>query len=182
VLGSFFLLTGSLAQTVLIVKPFGSLPVCYIMVPMRQIPLTRGYFALIDDEDFDELSRYKWSYCNGYAVRGERHNGKYVAIPMHGQLMHPTRPLVVDHINRHSLDNRRANLRLATRSQNAVNAKLSRANSSGVKGVSYHKSNKLWRAYISVDGRIVQLGMSKSFEKAVQLRLEAQQNVYGGIA
>jgi hypothetical protein len=159
----------------------------------RRIPLTQGYFALIDPADYPALSRYNWRLCRTkgkntlYAERSIRlPNGKYSRILMHrevlslpkGEVMENT-PLasstknqilktknyhrdysdgyVIDHINRNGLDNRRANLRLATVAQNAWNSKK-RNSHSGYKGVCYDKVKQRWRAAIVNHGRRIHLG------------------------
>jgi len=89
---------------------------------MRQIELTQGKFSIIDDEDFEYISQWKWYYLNlGYAVRksGGRANQKLVY--MHRAIMCPPDELDIDHINRNRLDNRRSNLRICTRKENLAN-------------------------------------------------------------
>jgi len=86
-----------------------------------RIPLSRGLFARVDPEDFEELSRYKWSASqsgkNFYAVRQEK--GR--TILMHRQIMAPPEGMIVDHINRNKLDNSRANLRVCSHRENTRN-------------------------------------------------------------
>lgn len=90
---------------------------------MKQIPLTQGQFALVDDEDFDFLMQWRWYYsksnCDntGYAVRYE--NGK--GIRMHRVVMNTPANLVVDHINHNGIDNQKHNLRNCTNTENAHN-------------------------------------------------------------
>src|SRR6266571_3907808 len=91
-------------------------------IHIGHVPLTKDQVALVDDKDFWNLMQYKW-----YAQ--ERKNGQYYAVRhsedhtkiiyMHSFL---TGRLETDHINGNSLDNRRSNLRVATRSQNSANA------------------------------------------------------------
>jgi hypothetical protein len=138
----------------------------------RRIKLTQGYFALIDPADYPRLSRYNWRLCRTkgkntlYAERSIRlPDGKYSRILMHRQVLshelrdtsHESRVTVIDHINRNGLDNRRANLRLATVAQNAWNSKK-RKSRSGYKGVCYDKAKRRWRAAIVNHGRRIHLG------------------------
>lgn len=80
----------------------------------------------------------------------------------------------LDHINRNKSDNRIANLRLVNRSQNMHNVSLHKHNSSGHKGVSWHKPRKKWRAYIFVDYTQVHLGLFDKISDAVKARKQAE--------
>lgn len=122
------------------------------------------YQALVDDQDYDRLNKFRWSITNnGYAIR--RLKDKYFL--MHREIIDIPKGMDTDHINRNKLDNRRKNLRIATRSQNNANQRLNSYNSSGYKGVSWNKTLKLWMAYIKVDGkRHVQ--WEKNREKAAE--------------
>ncbi|KKN85724.1 hypothetical protein LCGC14_0275290 [marine sediment metagenome] len=131
---------------------------------MRIIKLTRGYATKVDDEDYEELSKYRWHVCtmqggpkavrNVPRVKGERPGTIY----MHRQIMKAPKGVLVDHVNHDTLDNRRiANLRVCTRSQNAANRKKTRG-SSRFKGVYWDKPKKKWRAQILVSGHYRNLG------------------------
>jgi hypothetical protein len=141
----------------------------------RKIPLTQGRFALIDPADFPRLNRYKWRLCRTrgknvlYAERSIRlPNGRYSRILMHrevlslskGELIKAPAGYVIDHINGNGLDNRRANLRLATVAQNAWNSRK-RNSRSGYKGVWFAADKGLWRAAIVYHGRRIHLGYFK---------------------
>lgn len=102
---------------------------------VRQVPLSRGMFAIVDAADFPKLFGHKW-----YAVRRHRNfyaetkiNGKPVL--MHIFLIGKRRGFVTDHINGDGLDNRRCNLRFATHLQNMANRKRAIHSKSGFKGV-----------------------------------------------
>ncbi len=130
----------------------------------RRIPLSQGHFAIVDPQDYQRLSRYKWRLCRIrgknvlYAERSIRlPGGKYSRILMHRQLIEAPEGYVIDHINGCGLDNRRANLRLATVAQNAWNSKK-RNPRSGYKGVWFAKDKGLWRASIVCHGRRMHLG------------------------
>lgn len=94
------------------------------------IPLTRGLFALIDDEDADDISQFRWHALESannpgryYAYRRARlRPGPSVTLYMHRAIMKPPIGFHVDHINHNRLDNRRCNLRIATQAQNNSNA------------------------------------------------------------
>ena len=128
--------------------------------PFRRIPLTKGKYAIVDPEDYERLNRYKW-YANKcgktfYASRTVRtgKKKKRININMHREILNPPHPLVVDHINRNSLDNRKANLRPATHAQNSINRKYIKRKDSLSKynGVSWHKPRKKWQVQICFNG------------------------------
>jgi hypothetical protein len=135
---------------------------------MKEISLTRGLVALVDDEDFEALSKYKWFCVNGYAARKVKTvNGR------RNFLMH--RAILgleykggeeVDHRNGNKADNRKENLRVCTRSQNMKNYSRPCNNSSGCKGVSLHKLTGKWQAYITCDTKRKHLGLHETIEEA----------------
>ena len=130
-----------------------------ILVKMKQIPLTQSKVTLVEDGDFEFLSQYRW-YANlvydKWYARTSMGTGK---IYMHQLLLRATE---VDHINGDSLDNRRSNLRSATRSQNAANRAKAGGMTSQYKGVSWDKANQKWRSTIMVDYKQVSLGRFES--------------------
>lgn len=131
---------------------------------MREIPLTRGYVAIVDDEDYATLARHKWyahpdNFGNVYAKRmTPRNGGSRQQIRMHRAVAGAGVGQRVDHINGNTLDNRRANLRPATNAENCRNRKMNRNNTSGYKGVSWDNSSNKWRAQIRYEYRIVLIG------------------------
>jgi hypothetical protein len=137
------------------------------------IQLTNGGVALVDAEWFEELNQFKWHQSRGYAVR-------YVPYSTTKILMHrvvnktPDR-METDHKNQNRLDNRTTNLRSCTKSQNAMNRGKRADNTSGYKGVTWHKRNRSWYASVYADGRRVHLGSFKD-------KLEAAKAVEDNIA
>ena len=122
---------------------------------MREIPLTQGRVALVDDADYEWLSAYRWhahlSNKNWYARRKEVRDGKVVRVYMHRHIAGTPSGLQTDHIDGNSLNNCRANLRSATNSQNGMNkGKIVRARASKYKGVNRHRSG--WQAAIQING------------------------------
>jgi hypothetical protein len=102
---------------------------------MKKIQLTKNKYALVDDEDYEELNKYNWYYSyQGYAVRTNHRLNK--CIYMHRIIMNPLDYKQVDHINHNKLDNRKENLRICDRFQNLQNSKIRLDNKSGIKGVS----------------------------------------------
>lgn len=130
---------------------------------MKQIPLTQGKVALVDDEDYEVLSQYRWQARRKehtwYAQRYHQRCGKKSSQSMHRAILGLIDPSAcVDHINGDGLDNRRRNLRVASCAQNNQNSRKQCNNSSGYKGVSYRKSYNKWHAYIYLDNRQINLG------------------------
>lgn len=133
---------------------------------MREIPLSQGLVALIDDEDYERVSAYKWGTLKApntfYAIRIDTRKMIY----LHRFIMDASRGVEVDHENGNGLDCRRSNMRLATHGQNQHNQRLAVHNASGYKGVSWDKVNRKWCAKIQVDGRTINLGRFVNIEDA----------------
>lgn len=144
---------------------------------MKKIELTQGYYAIVDDQDYDELMQWSWGYAGGYAKRGHWVNGKRVSVRMHRYLMQPPDGMDVDHINRNKLDNRRSNLRVATRSQNMFNTGLRSTNSSGHKGIVWQKAAQKWQAQIMLHYKNYYLGLFDRLEDAVIARQQAEKEL-----
>jgi hypothetical protein len=85
----------------------------------------------------------------------------------------------VDHINNVKNDNRLENLRYATHVENSRNARLSSKNTSGYKGVSYHKPQQMWQAHIRIDGILITIGYYKTAEEAAEARRIRANEVFG---
>lgn len=129
---------------------------------MKKLKLTKNKYAIIDDEDFDFLNKWKWYLgADGYARRSYKESGKQCAVTMHRALLNPPKDKLVDHKNSNRCDNRRANLRICTRSQNAMNRKETKKNMSGYKGIYPMKNSTKnpWAAKIQVNGESIYLGM-----------------------
>lgn len=126
---------------------------------MKIISLTRGKFAIVDDEDYEWLNQWKW-YCDGdgYAVRNPGPRRNRTRIYMHRLINKTPDELQTDHINRDRLDNRKANLRNATRQQNNRNKVSAPGSSSRFKGVCWSKYAKKWISRTRVDGQQICLG------------------------
>lgn len=131
--------------------------------PFRRIPLTRGKYAIVDPENFERLNQYKWQASKSsnsgcfYAARSvwDKVNKKKRTIKMHREILNPPHPLVVDHINHSGLDNREANLRPATKSQNNINKpyKKKKGAHSKYHGVTLEKRINKWQAQIRAKGK-----------------------------
>lgn len=142
----------------------------------REIHLSKGMVARVDEQDFAWLSQYKWhatkSYKQWYAKTYINGAGVYMHRLILGLQRGDTRR--ADHRNPlETLDNRRGNLRVATQAENLWNAGLRKDNRSGYKGVAWHSRDKCWQAYITARGRNVWLGSFKTIEEAVSARSAA---------
>jgi hypothetical protein len=127
--------------------------------------LTKGKYAIVDPEDYDRLSKYKWhaykSRNTFYAARFGRRGkgGKRKCYQMHREIMAMSKEKVCDHINGNGLNNRKVNLREATRAQNGWNKGKSRVRScSKYKGLAWDKCDRRWEVRISVNGRRMYIG------------------------
>lgn len=158
-----------------------------------QIPLTQGKVALVDDKDFELVSKYKWSagkhgrrdgeYC---AMSHKKVNGKYRTIRMHSLIMNPPKGFVVDHINHDPLDNRRDNLRICTTKQNRHNSREASNSVSGYKGISRHSTENdryvYWRVRFMVNGQNKSFGVFKNLQEAIRVYNEAVRKHHGEFA
>lgn len=135
---------------------------------MKKISLTCGKYAIVDDDDYASLIKYKWfaAWSGNRKWYAFRSVSKYKQEKMEHLILKPLDGFVVDHININGLDNRRLNLRFATYSQNMANTrKLKRRYgkcSSRYKGVDWNMLGKSWRARICINGRRFSLGGFKN--------------------
>lgn len=152
---------------------------------MIEIPLTQGQLALIDDEDFELVSQYKWranfnsKLKSFYALTDIRNNGERITILMHRLITDAPKGKVVDHINHNTLDNRKLNLRVCSQSENMMNSRKHIVNTSGYKGVSWYKQTKKWTAQIRIKGKNTGLGYFESPEKAYEAYCNAARIHHG---
>ena len=125
------------------------------------------YFDL---EDYEKIKDICWLYDNdGYVV--DRNNKK-----QHRLIMDEYNPNIeIDHINHNVFDNRKINLRKSTRSNNQSNAKLSKNNTSGCKGVIYRKDSNKWRAVLMRNGIRYELGSYNDKKDAIKARKQAEE-------
>ncbi|MGB8227402.1 MAG: AP2/ERF family transcription factor [Sedimentisphaerales bacterium] len=145
----------------------------------RYILLNRGRFVIVDSADYEKLMQHQWfvKISPDYAVR--RVKGK--TIYMHNEIMEPPPGFIVDHKDRHSLNNSRSNLRLATKHQNCYNQKKRRGQTSKYKGV-YRDKLGYWRAKIHFDSKIIYLGCYKNEIDAAKAYDEAAKKYHGEFA
>lgn len=150
-----------------------------------EIPLTKGYVALIDPIDADLAGRRWFAIVRRPSCP---YGGNWT--PQKTLLLHRiilsrmlerqlTHDEWVDHIDGNTLNNRRDNLRLCTRSQNMRNQGANRRNTSGYKGVDWNKDRRVWRAHITVDNRKIYLGYFDTAEEAHKAYCEASAKYHG---
>lgn len=155
---------------------------------MKQIPLTQGQFALVDDADYEWLNQWKWQYHKdkksrtGYAVRGIRINKIDITLRMHRIILNAHATMHVDHIDHNGINNQRSNLRLCTQSQNMMNAQRRHNGSSRYKGVALHATKMYFGASLQVNGHTKYLGIFKSENEAANTYNEAAKKYFGEFA
>lgn len=145
----------------------------------RWIALGQGVFTLVDAGDYARLTQHVWwLHATGYAAT--KVNGR--AVRLHQLLLGPLPAKAVgDHINRHPLDNRRANLRVVSYAENKINQGLGRNNTSGYKGVHKYKYGG-WLARIGHQKQRHYLGTFATREEAARAYDTAARRFYGSVA
>lgn len=146
----------------------------------RTIPLSQNCVALVDAADYAKVAPFNWFFSSsGYAVRNTRDGS---ATLMHRLILDAPDGCDVDHINRDKLDNRRANLRLVSRSHNVMNTDLRCSNTSGYKGVSWSRVSGKWEARIRRDERQIYLGLYPTAEDAARAYDAKARELFGDVA
>jgi hypothetical protein len=158
---------------------------------MKEIPLTQGKVALVDDEDYDELMKYKWYAAkksrNWYAQRNApKIGGGQITTMMHRQILNFPKT-DIDHKDNNGLNNQHHNLRMANPSQNALNRRKRIDCSSSYKGVSWHPKTDCdnvgqWQTNIYIDGKHKYLGLFHSEILAALAYDEAARQSFGEFA
>lgn len=137
---------------------------------MKEIQLTQGYVAIVDDDDYEWASKIKWQATGSgnYATRFEWNpiTRKLESYKMHRKIMNCPSDMQVDHINHNTLDNRKENLRIVTSNRNNQNRNKGAGCTSKYKGVYWHKNNKKWQAHLKFNKKELYLGNFDSEEEA----------------
>lgn len=153
---------------------------------MKEIKLTQGKVAIVDDEDFEKINQHKW-YCmtSGKGFRACRSAGgrkHKIQIYMHHDIAGKISGLHVDHINGDGLDNRADNLRWCLVKENIRNSRKKIGFTSKYKGVCWVKRTNRWHATITVDRVSKYIGSSKIEEEAAKMYKEAAEHYFGKFA
>jgi len=141
--------------------------------------------VIFDLADLELVKMYSWYIGKRgetlYAMTSVKVGNKWTTLSLHQYLLPTQEPLSVDHINRIGLDNRRSNLRRATNQEQCVNQGMLKNNTSGVKGVCWHKQCQKWMAHIKVNRERIHLGLYDTIGEAAQARLGAEAKYFDPI-
>tara|TARA_R110000751_G_scaffold207745_1_gene311540 strand:+ start:198 stop:683 length:486 start_codon:yes stop_codon:yes gene_type:complete len=139
-----------------------------------------GITFLVSAEDYEDyVYGYRFSLDkNSYVIYSSTKDG-LIRKRLHRILMGEPEDLVVDHINRDPLDNRRENLRIVSRQENQMNLSMKKTNKSGITGVSWHKDANKWRADIAYKYKHIYLGYFDTLEEARKAREDAEEEYFG---
>lgn len=156
---------------------------------MKEIQLTQGKVALVDDEDYDLLNQFKWQAREDgntyYAIRSKKKPGeKKLSILMHRFIVYGEGCIGprVDHAKNDGLNNQRNNLRPCTNVENCRNANPQKNATSKFKGVYYHKKNRKYVVQICVNYKQEYLGIYESEREAAEKYNEAAKKYFGNFA
>ena len=136
----------------------------YFTKMAKEIILTHGKVAIVDDEDFDYLNQFKWlanKQKNDKFYVGRNipvSNKKQSKIWMHRFIMNPEKGMVIDHLDGNPLNNQKNNLRICTHAENMRNSKIPKNNTSGFKGVSFVKKHNTYESSIRINNIKIYLG------------------------
>jgi hypothetical protein len=149
---------------------------------VKEIVLSGGQVALVDDADFEWLNQWKWSLSGkGNGVRrGICENGVWTSRLMHREIVQAAPGEPVDHINGNRLDNQRSNLRRCTTTENNRNRRQRRDSTAPYKGVVRHGGR--WWARINIDGQQKWIGSFRNPEDAARAYDDAARRLYGPFA
>ena len=154
---------------------------------MKEITLTQRKIALVDDCDYEWLSQRNWAAFKDrniwYAMTNIRDaTGHFRSITMHRLILGATKGMKVDHRDGNGLNNQRHNLRAATNHQNLCNRGAPSNNTSGFKGVSWHKRRNKWQANIGINYKKKYLGLFDSAIDAACAYDAAARELHGEFA
>lgn len=136
------------------------------------IYLTNSGSTIVDDIDYDYLTRWDWGNNGSGVTRSTTINGKDITIYMHriiaARMGLNIEGLNIDHKDRNPYNNQRLNIRTSTRSENSINRNSNKNNTSNYKGVTWNKRLEKWHAKIMKDGKHYHLGYFDNSEEAAR--------------
>ncbi|WP_297991962.1 HNH endonuclease [uncultured Clostridium sp.] len=134
----------------------------------------------IDNDDLEKCSKLTWHYAKNKDSKYIQTRVKGKMIKLHRYIMNiDNSNLLVDHISRDTLDNRKSNLRICTYQQNSFNKSIRIDNTSGITGISFHNINKKWRAKIKYNNLTIHLGYFEDINEALINRRVAEEILFG---
>lgn len=152
----------------------------------REIACSNGKAIVVDAEDFHFLSKFRWHQIGDYpSTWGKKLEPSYnrACVPIHEFLLRSNDPdIEVDHVNQNPFDNRKSNLRLASRMENAANRRKSKNQLGDYKGITLDKRSNRWKARIKVNGREKSLGLFDNPKDAAMLYDFAAKRFFGEFA
>lgn len=148
------------------------------------IPLTKGQVAIVDDDVYQSLLGRNWTayYSRITKTYYATCSSKRKSLRMHRLILDAPSGMDVDHKNGDTLDNRRENLRIATRAQNCANRKRPVTNRTGSKCVFWRKDRSRYCVTLGVNGKRIYIGYFKSFEEARAAYEKAAMQYHGDFA
>lgn len=155
----------------------------FILQLMKEIQLTQGKVALVDDEDFEYLNQWKWHLSSQrYAATNMKINGKFKGVYLHRFIMKASKNTQVDHIDNDKLNNLKSNLRLCNHAENMINRPAHNNSKSKFKGVVLKKNCKKYIARIGVNKQQLYLGLFTDPIDAARAYNNAAQKYHGEFA
>ena len=132
---------------------------------------------LFDKEDFDLIKNFCWSVsAYGYICCTRRHN---TSVLLHRLVVNADNDKLVDHKNHNTFDNRKSNLRIVDKSQNMMNRRIAKNNTSGVTGITWRNDSNKWRVRIQVNNKSISIGSYDTIEDAIEARNKAEEKYFG---
>ena len=151
----------------------------------KEIPLSQGKFALVNDKDFEELNKYKWHAQKHlhtfYAKRGKTKTNPRQPF-MHRFILRTPDNMDTDHIDGNGLNNQRNNLRICTHSENMSNIRVNKLNSSGYGGVYLNKKSGKYYAQLRFNGNRIFIGSFSSPREAAKAYNKKAKELRGDFA
>lgn len=144
---------------------------------MKKILLTRGKFALVDNDDYPMLMDHTWFLGGQYAI--SRKNS--VSTKMHHLILPKKKGFDVDHRDKNTLNNQRYNLRYLSRSENVINSRISSRHKSGVIGVYFDAKSLKWKANITKNRKRIHLGSYSDLNDAKMAREKAERKLFPNV-